>query len=69
MKLFIKKECPHCKNLETQDISNLKIIEVDNSEYQGLTPGSVPVLEMNDGIQIWDGTVINSVFYEIRKRI
>ena len=69
MKLFIKKECPHCANLKTQDISNLKIIEVDNSEYDGLTPGSVPVLEINDGVQIWDGSAINSIFHEIRTRI
>lgn len=69
MKLFIKKDCPHCTSLEIKDITDLKIIEVDNSEYQGLTPGSVPVLEINDGIQIWDGAAINAILYEIRKRI
>lgn len=69
MKLFIKKECPHCANLETQGINDLKVIEVDNSEYQGLTPGSVPVLEINGGIQIWDGVAINAILYEIKKRI
>lgn len=69
MKLFTKKECPHCSALKIEGITDLKIIEVDNSEYDGLTPGSVPVLEINDGIQIWDGAAINAILYEIRKRI
>lgn len=69
MKLFIKKDCPHCASLEIKDITDLKIIEVESPNYEGLTPQSVPVLEINDGIQIWDGTAINAILYEIRKRI
>lgn len=69
MKLFTKKECPHCAALKTKDITDLKIIEVDSPNYEGLTPTSVPVLEINDGIQIWDGAAINAILYEIRKRI
>ena len=69
MKLFTKKECPHCDSLKTKDITDLKIIEVDSPDYEGLTPTSVPVLEINDGIQIWDGAAINAILYEIRKRI
>ena len=51
------------------NISNLEIIKVDELEYNGLLPGQVPVLQMEDGIQIWEGRAINSIFDEIRKRI
>mgnify|MGYP001185706809 FL=1 len=69
MKLFIKDECPHCGLLKYENISNLEIIKVDEPEYNGLLPGQVPVLQMEDGIQIWEGRAINSIFDEIRKRI
>lgn len=69
MKLFIKKECPNCSYLKTEFISDLKIIEIDTDDYTGLLPGHVPVLQMEDGVQIWEGAAINSIFDEIRKRI
>ena len=69
MKLFIKKECPNCSYLKTENINNLKIIEIDSPDYIGLLHGQVPVLQMEDGVQIWEGAAINSIFDEIRKRI
>ena len=69
MKLFIKTECPHCGTLKPENISGLEIIKVNEPEYNGLLPGQVPVLQMEDGIQIWEGSAINSIFDEIRKRI
>ena len=69
MKLFIKTECPHCEQLKTESISGLEIIIVDDPDYNGLFPGQVPVLQMGDGIQIWEGRAINSIFDEIRKRV
>ena len=69
MKLFIKKECPNCSALSIEDIANLEIIEIDKDDYNGLLPGHVPVLQMEDGVQIWEGAAINSIFDEIRKRI
>jgi|8_EtaG_2_1085327.scaffolds.fasta_scaffold23708_4 glutaredoxin 2 len=69
MKLFIKTECPHCGELKSENVTNLEIIEIDKPDYNGLLPGQVPVLQMEDGVQIWDGLAINSIFNEIRKRI
>lgn len=65
MKLFIKKDCDFCNQIDKQGIK-LEVVDVDNN-YEGLIPQQVPILQFTNGSQIMDPKFINTMFDEIRR--
>jgi len=67
MKLFVKKDCNFCNQIEKKNIK-VEVIYVDDKKYNGLIPQQVPILQFNDDTQIVDAAFINTLFDEIRRQ-
>ncbi len=67
MKLFLKKDCEHCSDIDTSDI-DVKVIYVDDN-YDGLVPQQVPIIQFGAfNFQLNGEPIINAMFNEIRKQ-
>jgi len=67
MKLFVRKDCEFCNQIEKKNIK-VEVIYVDDKKYNGLIPQQVPVLQFSNDTQIIDAAFINTLFDEIRKQ-
>jgi len=67
MKLFVRKDCEFCNQIEKKNIK-VDVIYVDDKKYNGLIPQQVPVLQFSNDTQIIDAAFINTLFDEIRKQ-
>ena len=65
MKLFLNQNCPHCEEVNKEDI-NVETIYTDVEEYQGVIPPQVPLLQFSNGMQLNGSYAINTIFDELR---
>jgi hypothetical protein len=67
MKLFLRKDCEHCSDIDTSGI-DVKVIYVDDN-YDGLVPQQVPIIQFGAfNFQLNGEPIINAMFNEIRKQ-
>jgi glutaredoxin 2 len=67
MKLFVRKDCEFCNQIEKKNIK-VEVVYVDDKKYNGLIPQQVPILQFSDDTQIIDAAFINTLFDEIRRQ-
>jgi hypothetical protein len=68
MKIYTKNSCNSCKQLDILNL-DINIIDVESEQYNGIQPNSVPLLQFNNGIQVYDVNVINTILAEINNAL
>lgn len=68
MKIYTKNSCNSCKQLDILNL-DINIIDVESEQYNGILPNSVPLLQFNNGIQVYDVNVINTILAEINNAL
>lgn len=68
MKIYTKNSCNSCKQLDILNL-DVSIIDVESEQYNGVFPNSVPLLQFNNGIQIYDVNIINTILLEINNAL
>jgi hypothetical protein len=68
MKIYTKNSCNSCKQLDILNL-DVNIIDVESEQYNGVLPNSVPLLQFNNGIQVYDVNIINTILAEINNAL
>lgn len=66
MKIYKTTNCEQCAQVEVSEQLNVKIIFVDNEDYLGFVPETVPVLQVAPGFNVNGADYINNFLNTIK---
>lgn len=66
MKLYKIKNCDQCEQVKVDESLNIKTIFIDDDQYDGFFPESVPVLQVAPGFNVNNKDYINNFLNTIK---